>query len=74
MVPRFYEDGIVTIDGVQREVDAIICSTGANVHYAPPFPIVSGEYDLSRDWRPDGKFGWYSYLSPPERDTIDADH
>ncbi|KXT10076.1 hypothetical protein AC579_2470 [Pseudocercospora musae] len=62
-IERFYEDGIVTIDGVQREVDAIICSTGANVHYAPPFPIVSGEYDLSRDWRPDGKFGWpYSYL------------
>jgi hypothetical protein len=53
----------VTTDGVHRPVDAIICSTGANINYAPPFPIVSGDLDLSRDWRPDGKFGWpRSYL------------
>lgn len=60
---RFTADGIVTVDGVHRPVDAVICSTGANVNYAPPFPITSGDLDLSRDWRPDGKFGWpYSYL------------
>lgn len=68
---RFTADGIVTVDGVHRPVDAVICSTGANVDYAPPFPITSGDLDLSRDWRPDGKFGWpYSYLgisTPGER-------
>jgi cation diffusion facilitator CzcD-associated flavoprotein CzcO len=42
-IERFTETGIVTKDGVHREVDAVICSTGANVDVAPPFPIVSGE-------------------------------
>ncbi|KAK0627999.1 putative sterigmatocystin biosynthesis monooxygenase stcW [Lasiodiplodia hormozganensis] len=62
-IARFTETGIVTEDGVHREVDAVICSTGANVSFAPPFPITSGEYDLSRDWQHDGKFGFpYSYF------------
>jgi cation diffusion facilitator CzcD-associated flavoprotein CzcO len=62
-IDHFTEDGIVTKDGVHRQVDAVICSTGANVDFAPPFPIVAGDYDLSKDWKPDGKFGFpYSYL------------
>ena len=62
-IDHFTEDGIVTKDGVHRPVDAVICSTGANVDFAPPFPIVAGDYDLSRDWKPNGKFGFpYSYL------------
>ncbi|THW94388.1 FAD/NAD(P)-binding domain-containing protein [Aureobasidium pullulans] len=62
-ISHFTKDGIVTVDGVHRPVDAIICSTGANVDFAPPFPIVAGEYDLSRDWRPEGKFGFpYTYM------------
>ncbi|GME64886.1 Flavin-containing monooxygenase [Neofusicoccum parvum] len=62
-IKRFTETGIETEDGVHRPVDAVICSTGANVSFAPPFPIVSGDYDLSRDWKHDGKFGFpYSYL------------
>jgi hypothetical protein len=58
----------VTQDGVHRPVDAVICSTGANTDCAPPVPIVAGEYDLSRDWKPatacaESKFGFpYSYL------------
>lgn len=61
---RFTADGIVTVDGVHRNVDAAICSTGANVDYAPPFPLRGNDgYDLAVDWKPDGKFGWpYSYL------------
>ena len=67
-IERFTEDGIVTADGVHRPVDAVICSTGANTDCAPPVPIVSGEYDLARDWKPvqfneNSKFGFpYSYL------------
>lgn len=62
-IKQFTETGIETNDGVHRAVDAVICSTGANVSFAPPFPIVSGDLDLSRDWKPDGKFGFpYSYL------------
>lgn len=57
------ETGIVTTDGVHRAVDAIICSTGANVDFAPPFPIVAGDVDLSQAWRPEGLYGFpYTYL------------
>lgn len=60
---EFTEDGITTTDGVHRPVDAIICSTGANTDFAPPFPIVSGDYNLAHDWKSDGRFGWpYTYL------------
>jgi cation diffusion facilitator CzcD-associated flavoprotein CzcO len=62
-IEKFTSKGIVTTDGQLRLADAVICSTGANVNRAPPFPIISGGFDLSRDWSPDGKFGWpYTYL------------
>ncbi|KAK5676000.1 hypothetical protein LTS10_011289 [Elasticomyces elasticus] len=62
-IDHFTEDGIVTTDGVHRPVEAVICSTGANTDFAPPFPIIVGDLDLSRDWQPDGAFGFpYSYL------------
>lgn len=52
-IQKITENGIVTEDGVHRPVDAIICSTGANRDFAPPFPIVSGDVDLSQAWRPE---------------------
>lgn len=62
-IQYFTEDGITTTDGMHRPVEAVICSTGANTDFAPPFPIVAGKYDLYRDWRPDGAFGFpYTYL------------
>jgi cation diffusion facilitator CzcD-associated flavoprotein CzcO len=62
-IERITEDAIVTTDGVHRPVDAIICSTGANVDFAPPFPIVAGDVDLSHAWRPEGLYGFpYTYL------------
>ena len=67
-ISHFTEEGIVTKDGTHRKVDAIICSTGANTDCAPPVPIVSGDIDLSRDWKPiqtepNSKFGFpYCYL------------
>jgi cation diffusion facilitator CzcD-associated flavoprotein CzcO len=54
-IREFTEDGIITDDGVFRPVDAVICSTGANTDFAPPFSIKAGEYDLSRDWKHTGK-------------------
>lgn len=62
-IEKITEDGIVTTDGIHRPVDAIICSTGANVDFAPPFPIVAGDVDLSQAWRPEGLYGFpYTYL------------
>jgi cation diffusion facilitator CzcD-associated flavoprotein CzcO len=55
----FTEEGIVTIDGRERRVDAVICCTGANRDMLPPFPItVPGIGTLSEAWRPD----IYTYL------------
>lgn len=57
------ETGIVTEDGIHREIDAIICSTGAKVDLAPSFPIISGDVDLSKAWTAEGKYGFpYTYL------------
>ncbi|CEL08173.1 hypothetical protein ASPCAL11325 [Aspergillus calidoustus] len=62
-IERFTEKSIVTKDGVEREVDVVICSTGANVDHAPPFPIISGNLNLQSAWRHDGHFGFpYNYL------------
>lgn len=62
-IQRFTEKGIVTEDGTEREVDVVICSTGANTDHAPPFPIISGNLDLSSAWKHNGHFGFpYSYL------------
>lgn len=62
-IKKFTKTGIETEDGVHRPVDAVICSTGANVDYATPFPITSGATDLSKAWKSDGEFGFpYSYL------------
>lgn len=62
-IERFTKDGIQTVDGKHRKVDAVICSTGANVDFAPPFPIVAGDVDLSSAWKPEGLYGFpYSYL------------
>lgn len=62
-IKRFTKDGIETVDGIHRPVEAIICSTGANVDYAFPFSIISGDTDLSSAWKPEGKLGGpYTYL------------
>lgn len=65
-VARFTPTGIETTDGVHRPVDVVICSTGAHVDHAPPFPLKANGYDLHRDWKPDhpdSAFGFpYSYL------------
>jgi hypothetical protein len=57
-IERFTAEGIVTVDGVERKVDAIICSTGANVSFAPPFSIISRGVDLHEAWEANGSIGY----------------
>ncbi|KAF2494626.1 cyclohexanone monooxygenase [Lophium mytilinum] len=62
-IKRFTETGIETVDGSQREYDAIFCATGANIDLAPPFSVKSRGIDLKDAWRPGGVFGFpYTYL------------
>lgn len=50
--------GIRTADGKLRDVDAIICCTGSEKSFAPPFPVISRGVDLSSAWKPDGSIGY----------------
>ena len=52
-IKNFTADGIVTTDGVERKVDSIICSTGANIDMLPPFPIKAHNHTLQATWTPD---------------------
>ncbi|KAH8658258.1 hypothetical protein BX600DRAFT_416039 [Xylariales sp. PMI_506] len=62
-IKRFTETGIETVDGKHREVDAIFCATGANVSGIPPFSIIANGKDLTKEWGPDGEYGFpYTYL------------
>ena len=63
-IKKFTEHGIVTVDDVERDVDVVICSTGANVDFAPVFSIIGEKgVDLKYAWKSDGLHGFpYSYL------------
>jgi cation diffusion facilitator CzcD-associated flavoprotein CzcO len=52
-ISHFTPEGIVTSDGTERKVDAVICATGANIDMIPPFPILAHGKDLRDAWRPD---------------------
>jgi cation diffusion facilitator CzcD-associated flavoprotein CzcO len=52
-ISHFTKEGIVTTDGTERKVDAVICSTGANIDMLPPFPIIANNKDLRTVWQPD---------------------
>lgn len=46
------EKGVVGGDGVEREVDTIVCATGFDVSYKPRFPIVGKNgIDLKDKWK-----------------------
>jgi cation diffusion facilitator CzcD-associated flavoprotein CzcO len=51
-ISHFTKEGIVTTDGIERTVDAVICSTGANINLIPPFPIIANGQDLREVWEP----------------------
>ncbi|TVY56807.1 putative sterigmatocystin biosynthesis monooxygenase stcW [Lachnellula cervina] len=57
-IERFTKTGIRTVDGKERDVEAIICCTGSEKSFAPPFPIIRGETDLSSAWKPGGSIGF----------------
>jgi len=52
-ISHFTKNSIVTTDGTERKVDAVICSTGANIDMIPRFPILAHGHDLRNVWRPD---------------------
>lgn len=57
-IERFTKTGIKTVDGTQHDVDAIICSTGADISFNVAFPIIKDGFDLQEAWRPTGSIGF----------------
>ena len=45
------ENGVMGEDGIERNVDTIICATGFDTSYRPPFPVVGKDgVDLRDKW------------------------
>ncbi|WP_109547784.1 flavin-containing monooxygenase [Mycobacteroides abscessus] len=67
-IERITAAGIVTADGVEREVDAVICATGFKVMErgsTPAFPLVGrGGTDLGNFWH-ENRFQAYHGVSVP---------
>ena len=50
-ISRVTEDGIITVDGQLRKVDAIICATGFDTSFSQRFPIYGTRHlDLGAKW------------------------
>jgi hypothetical protein len=74
-VNEITEKGVVGADGIEREVDTIVCATGFDVTYRPRFPIIGKNgVDLYEKWRnePEGYLGlacpdmpnWLMFIGP----------
>lgn len=47
----FTENGIRTVDGVEHELDIIVCATGFDVTFVPAFPIIGrGGVNIQEVW------------------------
>ncbi len=57
---EFTEKGVIGEDGIEREVDTIICATGFDTSYRPRFPVIGKNgVSLSQKWKdvPEGYLG-----------------
>ncbi|KAM5385172.1 hypothetical protein ACJZ2D_001133 [Fusarium nematophilum] len=49
--PKVVEDGVIGDDGKKVVCDTIVCATGFDVSYRPPFPLIGlGGVDLRKEW------------------------
>lgn len=61
-IRRFTATGIEDANGRLREVDAVVCATGANVDHVPAFGVRAHGRDLREVWGGDGHGFPYTYL------------
>jgi cation diffusion facilitator CzcD-associated flavoprotein CzcO len=70
-IKRFTATGVETVNGEHREVDAVLCATGAAIDFRLPFHVRARGLDLIEAWRPlprgqqpdNAHFGWpYTYM------------
>ncbi|KAM0385070.1 hypothetical protein ACHAO7_011624 [Fusarium culmorum] len=62
-IARFTTTGVETTDGVQRDVDAIFCATGANRDMIPAFEIRANGASIGNVWGKEKGHGFpYNYF------------
>jgi cation diffusion facilitator CzcD-associated flavoprotein CzcO len=54
-IPRITEKGFVDKDGVEHEVDVVICATGFDTSFKPPFDILFDGKSLADNFEGDVK-------------------
>ncbi|NMN97575.1 flavin-containing monooxygenase [Antrihabitans stalactiti] len=68
-IERVTEKGVVTVDGIEHEVDVLICATGFKLWdkgSMPPFPVVGrGGMELGEFWQ-NNRFQAYQGVSIPD--------
>ncbi|KAM0330552.1 hypothetical protein ACHAQA_003499 [Verticillium albo-atrum] len=63
-VQEITSDGVIGDDGQFVKCDAIVCATGFDVSYRPPFPLIGlGGVDLRKEWE-DVPASYMSIMAP----------
>ncbi|KAH6985121.1 hypothetical protein EDB80DRAFT_767984 [Ilyonectria destructans] len=65
-ISRVDKNGVFGDDGTYTACDTIVCATGFDVTYRPPFPLIGlGNYDLRKAWDtvPAGYMGLVPFLT-----------
>lgn len=57
-IRNFTKTGLQLVDGSEQDYDAIVCSTGGNVSFAPMFPVIAHGINLQDAWSPSGSPGF----------------
>lgn len=64
------EDGVIGGDGVERKCDVIVCATGFDTSYRPPFPVIGKNgINLQDKWK-DESYGYLGLGCPGRRVSI----
>ena len=51
-IVKITEEGLLTADGQERKVDAIVCATGFDTSYTPRYPMIGRNgLTLSEHWK-----------------------
>lgn len=49
-IKRFVKEGIELVNGEVLKVDVVVCATGFNSSFQPPFPIIGRKCNLQAEW------------------------
>lgn len=63
-IEKVTETGFLTVDGRSFDVDAIICATGFETSYRPPFPIVGRKGRVLSEYWQESPLHYMSVTAP----------